>query len=401
MMKKWISVTLALVLALSLCACGNSDTPTENNPLFTSAPAQTENAAPGQSQEPTEEEKAMLSRYAEILRELGGYPGSIGKVYPAAIKSADLGQYRQEVLAMERIDIWTETPGFLAEEYDLNEAVACDRQTFLARFTVLEDVHLGYERTKTDQLGNKTADTFLFYCDREGHFLRGDLDHYSYDIPFASDLVNQKLLGTVLEWDVLKAMNLYTNPKMQFEYNEDGTLAAIVDRPGAYENGFDNPDNNIGAITEFSYDASGKRTSASYTTSSKPAVVAEYVYDSEGNCRLENENDYLEIFYDDQGRVSMEVRGIISLSSSYVHQTVEYTYGANGAIATMVHKRYDFHGEEVEREDVYTYRYDQDKLTSVTIEVGDELYNGFVRKVGYTEEITLLYGNYYFYESGK
>ncbi len=418
--KKWLSLLLVLVLAASLfagCSDSNPSTGTQgnNNDNSTTSSTSGNETANSEPTEPTDAERAMLQEYADILKALANYPNSFDWVNATGITSATLGEYRDALLAMEDIDYWLAKPGFLAEYCNISEELACDRQTFLARFAVLEDAFLGYSCTTTDNLGNKSTDNFLFFCDEDGSFLRGLLGN-NYSIPYETLLLSQHIFGSALEFELLYRVKIFCRFDMQFTYNEDGSLASVTDRDTTYATGFDDPDSRLSYITEFAYDANGRRVSATYTASGKNPVVQSYVYDTDGNCLISGGNEtndpYLTLTYDSQGRVIREALCEVVLPTMvYPNQTdetlyvAEYIYNADGTVATMTYQHWDRHrsGKQitdyVEQEDVFTYHYDaQGRLSSVSIAVGEvKNADGTVKTPGSTMEIDLLYGSYYFY----
>lgn len=84
---------------------------------------------------------------------------------------------------------------------------------------------------------------------------------------------------------------------------------------------------------------------------------------------------------------------------------MQFAYNADGTLATMTYRQHGRHTQGltttqyVEREDVYTYRYDaQGTLSNVEIAVGDTLkYDGSVDKAGSAVEMKPVYGSFYFY----
>lgn len=100
---------------------------------------------------PEDQRPAIMMRYfdellvkeiSQILGDLRSYPNNFDWVNATGVTTKELGGYRDTVLAMEAIDKWLAKPGFFAEFCGISEELVCDRQTFLSRFTVLENAFL-------------------------------------------------------------------------------------------------------------------------------------------------------------------------------------------------------------------------------------------------------------------
>ncbi len=418
-MKKLMILALALVTVLSLCACGGNerddeedeeDGPRRENTFqsdFFGAeePVGTTVPAPTGPVEPTVEEDSMILRYLEIRQTLKDYTeAQLSFAYGPVYTNAYIGTLHEELLTMESLDRWLSDPVFMAEHYSVDPETYVDRQTLLSRFTVLEDVLLGYDETTVDQLGNSDTNSDVRFCyDENGTLIRLSGGTYiSFaSRPHATILASQMVLGGGLEWEGLYQMDIRGNLHYTLQFNEDGTLAALVHRSNILETGLDDPNSDTYGIIKFAYDDQGRRTGAEAISGNLAPEYLTYVYGEDGSLWADNSSadigNYMTQSFDEQGRILRETIGSIWNDQYMEDDVLEYIYGGNGKPETMIHTQY--YVGSLDRVDTYTCHYDaQGRLISVSIAAGEDYdYSGIVERAPYSVEMTLIYGSYWCY----
>ncbi len=424
-MKKLMIVTLALLMALNFCACGDSgDSDDSDSPKASDETAATpehpvqsdeaENLTDEMTQSmPTEEDEQMLRDYAMFLDALSTY-GEYGyfsisfenNTYEA---SEALGVIYQQLQNMEAIDKWLEKPGYMVENYHVSEENFCTRQELLSRFSMIRDVCLGAVGENTDQLGNRRDVCALYvFRNRDGRFIRVRQNRTDAFMSSLGILFDQQLWGNVKEMEILRRAGIAVAYDQEFIYDAGGRLVTLKNCEYLAD-GSSNPDATVVSLLNFTYDEAGRRASVEYVQSNNVPKTVEYRYDEQGSLHVEPESSYVgsnytyDVIYDEQGRIQKETfQELFSYNNQPTRvETASYTYDSQGNLETMVY--HDSQGTFIgtrEQENVYHYHYDaQGRLISVSVQQGASITNGEVYDVDETIEVTFLWGDYYFYQA--
>ncbi len=390
-MKKLLAVLLVLSVMLSLCACmfdrrddqydhiiqmlenedftGAIDAirqlpgyPTE--PIVPDSPTE-----PGDGvsvNEPTEEERDMLEAYASILQNCHHGDFRFWEDGSYLYGSAAMERYYAQLQGMAAIDKWLENPDDTAVHYYFDSDYFCDRQTLMSRFTVLEDVYLGFVKTYEDNMGNLSG------------------NDYSLALTYDPSGICTEEYGESIE---LIPESLITTWRRQYTYDDAGRLAARTYFMG---------DNSIQAIITYTYDDQNRIQSAHWKENSGESDFA-YTYDASGKLTgISGTRDGVvyafSYRYDDAGRqVYAEYTRNGTKQCSY---TYEFDSSGNPVGAVC----------EVPNSDVMRYygdffHYDIGTHTYTLDDRGRVIRNEIIPDVDYYAKITFdyFYGDYYFY----
>ncbi len=254
--------------------------------------------------------------------------------------------------------------------------------------------------TATDQLGNKTTNTYQFHCDQQGRFNGSYVYDDSKWSVYVDRMMRQQVYGRVVEQDALyRCGGIYITLDKLIAYDEAGRLCRITDCD-VTNDGFANPGGRINAVLNVNRDDAGHITSVDYTGTSSKTKTLPYTYDEQGNLAVRDNvhsssKYYYDVTVDAQGRTATEVLTQDWGNTTKTDYTASYTYDLNNRLDTMTVKEIvGLH----EREDTYTYHYNEKgEITSVTIAVGDDIYNGQVEKKGHTEEVEFIRNDYCYF----
>ena len=323
MMKKSLALALALIMGLTLSACGQSERYPQIADMLDAG----------------EYENAMLAIY-EMYREQN-------PITPTADPELER-KYNTLTCALESLEEYTENrydmssfsfvyfDGYEHIAYEGMDAVAWlydtakelgdyeNARQIAGSFTVLENVPLEKVYSYTDALGNRTESSRVYYVyDRWGNLLSQSLDagavadHYLYNYGTPEYTYDEN--GAVSTLRYLSGSTV--NCVIDYTYNEDGTVA-----------------------TERYRDRAGNEYSITYRYENGVLLRAEGVPYAEGS----KETMTVEYVYDDNGRLILE-SGISdrwdSAAISKFLKTVRYTYDENGRVAA-IRKATEYSGKE-------------------------------------------------------
>lgn len=111
-MKKLLCMILALVMVMSLCACGQSS-----------------------AKEPSEDEQAMMQNYKDLAAKLKDYVSTDVIAYDSLRGQEALARIRADLEAMEALDKWYGSEWMPQDDDEIN----WDRQKLLSGFAVVKD----------------------------------------------------------------------------------------------------------------------------------------------------------------------------------------------------------------------------------------------------------------------
>ncbi len=388
-MKKWTAIVLALITVLSLfVGCSKAPaTPPINGDLA---------APPANNSGMDANEASSLNRYRQILAILDNYAagkalqytddyGNMATLYDDDGVGAYLGLYYDELAGMEAIDYLLE-PGVL--ESMGQEPVSCDRQTLMARFTVIEDVAL-YERREQieEEIGAIYFNTYI---------------EYNKDGNISFKPITLRYIDPIL--------NAYNSTYGIYYYDENGTLIRIDDTH------FD----ETGKILYIDYKDNrneDRRWTFTYTT------------DADGNItQIEWTNgfDYRRVMtvnYGNNGKVTSRelCYYYINNEDEWLNQCdrMDYTYDANGVLTQAVYTTQELYDVRdvgnipvIEKKDTFNYTFDdQNRILTVKVLYGDEYYTDEYLQCGNEiigpepqkaskdhQNVEYAYGTYAFYE---
>lgn len=430
-MKKLLSLLLALVMIMSLCACteleadddddreevvqkeddkkddkeniGNED---DQDVLQPTAP--TEPAAPA---EPTAEELEVLSDYRLIVAKLNSYIEDETILYdPSDFDLEGDCLHGKEALAalyallqdMDAVDKWAGT------EYANDESVNWNRQEVLDSFTILENVKLKYTKTDVDNLGNNKGTIQLnrWYYYENGQIKQITNEEDTVRIHVGTGHTNYvNYASGEREYDAegrLTKITRYNGEEIveicRFTYDDQGKLIKqeVQDNTSVWE------------INDFTYDEAGRlvRFTMPFGYSDQIVEMA-YIYNEDGTLAAEQKNTYVT---NDNGekfiktRYSMEYEydaaGKLA-AGTYKEQTYLETFNLSvGTVATRLWQ------EKVDR---YVYTYDADgRIVTETGTIGglefykeDGTSDGTVPSSVATTTYQTVYGDYYIYNPAK
>ncbi len=387
-MKKLIALVLCLSMGLSLCACfwdkpgkeydhitqmledGDYPGAVEAIKQLPGYPAEapapvytpTEPGVNGSEKEPTAEEHALLEAYASILQDLHNENIRYWEDGKYLYGSAALGKFYAQLQEMAAIDEWLKNPDDPAVSYYFNSDYFCDRQTLMSRFTIVEDVYLGYIKTYEDNMGNiSTSDCRgMELYDAAGILVESIVGEYPVLEP--EGLLN----GWIISFDrddagriltkTLKSGNGSVLAILTYTYDDLGRIRSAHWKENDGENDFDYVYDEAGNLTTvsgthsdsqhvftYSYNEAGQQTKAVYHRNGKLRCTFSLEYDGSGNLvsglweapNPEILTYYGEFFHyfigehsfsvDSAGRVIRQE--ILPRSDYYVRITYEYIYG--------------------------------------------------------------------------
>ena len=242
-MKKAISLLLALVLCLSLCACGGgNDTPeTKGNE---------ENNAPTESQvETTDAPEATEDPAIEAERE---------KQYNIALAKLETSIFNGQSAAFK------EAYEILSQLGDYRDA-----QAYLARFTILPNMRLMETYSKTNVFGEEEYSYSMDY----GYNADGKIAYDAKGCSTSFDPYATRTIYTYNEDGIVveetRVVGSMTDQKTTIIYNADGTVA---------QKDYLSADGTVSTQT-FAYDDAGKLTTMVWVESE---ATYEYTYNDNG-----------------------------------------------------------------------------------------------------------------------
>ena len=306
-MKKLFCMILALILTLSLCACGQEATPNTNettaNPgTSTTTPSTTAPTTTAAPTIPTEEQQAQMAQYVRVVAELND-----------ADTFQEVQQQLTQLAALPNFNVWAETEyaaaaiNALRQENSslsklFNAEADWDRDAILARYDVVENVYLGHSVVAEDNLGNLSGNDSLYYTRQ--YSADGLLYQISRSLSYGNYLDNN--------WDNFELDDIYgsyfdpfrvfADEANELVYDETGRLSKLIyGRPGS-----------VNALYEVSYNEDGTMRKIVKKENTKET---EYTFS-----------------YSQDGRV-------VTLTSFYI--IIVYTYNEDGTLAKEEYKCYN------------------------------------------------------------
>lgn len=287
-MRKIITLILAIVSALSLCACGGEESNGGGNKIVL--------------REPTEEEYEMIDEYTAILSELDDYieGGSISFIEYDE-KTAEekkwygidaLGRYYKRLQELKDIDKWIGT------EY-CEETRTC--QNILDSFKVIKDVKISATQNEYDRLGK----------------LVDEINNHTW---------NYDENGTVI-YDPTGDMRVNSVWNSVSDAGDDFARLEVYD--------------DAGKVTEIQYFYDNLSISDIRNGEHEPAMISTPTFDSQGRIISElvkaSESDIsVSYAYDSTGRI-IKVESVekMLLEETVYTTTSIYTYNEAGALIKM------------------------------------------------------------------
>lgn len=412
-MKKALCLMLVLVLLISALAACSPDTPDES--LATEAKpdpttSATEPPTPAQDpNQPTAYEDAQLKAYVQALVSLHDYAAGLkeGKNVPITYLDNDdneviatgnqaLTRYFDDLQEMGSIDKWIEKPGFVVENYGVDENIFCDRETLLSRFTWLEDVVVSQDLTYYAESAEREFSTSYFVYDRDGRILQGE------DITEVL-MYYYQVYGTCLNpaWSILP----------QVGYNSDGKVSKLTYTEDRLADGTLMPNAKVSMVTEVTYNKDNKITSTKTTGERKESFTYTYAIaatsgeEGKATGKRGELTWHYDLYYDVDGRLIKEV-----LYSQYGDQvsTVTYRYTTDDLISAISYStEVIIRNTPMTASAGFSFKYDaddEDRIVEVSINYGQyatysTILNGDCEDRTYSKRgrFTYNYGNYYFY----
>ena len=349
-MKKLLCMILALIMVLSLCACGQEKPNNDNNQTqgnVNDSQGNNENGEYDYSNTPPAEIWEKINRCAEIAEELKKYveTGSISYHKAEEIINASLnGQlelqlYYEELQELVAIEEWYHCQW--SKDTNFESQSICP-QKLLDGFSVSENVLLNMDCNIVGHTGDAEPykNAFVFSYNTNGSIARVDWSNKLIDEFKPCDPV-QYAFNSIATGDWYGA---------EYIYDENGVLTQVkisgyVDNDGDY---YHNGEIKTHTLIALEHDAAGKLLSATATDYNGEKYEFEFAYDSQ-NRASEIRRHYTNInksvttqlfscAYDDSGKlVSLEHTeyttkedGTVSPSTAPNIASITYTYDANG-----------------------------------------------------------------------
>ena len=406
-MKKLICMMLALIVVMSLCACGTNDsvqTEFADTTGGNDAARQHEDELPETTEPavPTSEEKELLETYVRTVSSLNREAAKL-KENPYCSPEA-IQEKRTELLAldMDAVSKWARTE-WAEWAYDRCGSpenfvfpADFDCEAVLGRFVKVEDVKIRYTKTAADSLGNVSGpyEAAAWHYFANGAVRQFENEFHTY--PMAIEWINA--VDSSFDYD--------SKDGQIREYDTDGRLNRI-----SYYSG-----SNVSAVRFFEYDARGNLTTQTAMTNFNERVY-HYSYDAQG--RLEKTECVFEVgfapctcqalyTYDANGNLVKEVitkyyRGL-SEADIVDRYITEYAYDASGEPVSGTFTKQEWVVGEIcyQTVDRYTYERDtQGRVIKETVILGDKMNAKTNTVYNYSQYDRLVYetvyGDYYVY----
>ncbi len=412
-MKKILALVLALILCLSLAACGQQErypqiadlldagdyegAVMEIYKLYQNANADNSNNSNNSddsedSDDPTEPtvDRNTRSKYQGIVNAANNWNNHITdnnryqwfSAYYWIYETDENGNTNSESVNFQGIEALEWVYNTALELGDFEQAAE-----IASRFTLLENKMLKLEYTHTDALGNLVEDNTVNYeYDADGNVSYESYHNYKPAGMFYTSGTPEETLNDAGQVVTVtyKSGDGKVNNIINYTYNADGTVAT---------EDYKDSDGDTYLVT-YTYDETGKKTQATgvpYNTSGEQTMTVTYAYDGAG--RLIKESG---------------LQDNPSSSRWYNEKVKEYTYDAAGNMTLM--RTYTLNYDQGELYRVYSvkrwdYQYDSNnQLTQVSYsELGDFNSAGENTSSGSDYVIigTPTYGTFYVYTPGE
>ena len=409
-MKRAISLLVALVLCVSLCACGGVDE--RYTALIACLDSHDYEGAVDQVMmlreqaiengdivivEPQEEDRKLVQRYLNVARQLMNYkPYKYFSIWDSETEESfesteALAFCYKELQSLDGVDQWLNT-----EYFSFEDTIPTDRNALLDRFTIVENKLLQANSTTVDNMGNENTSEYYEWF-------------YTEDGTLETEYINWEAARNL--WNGLYSTSGY----YRYTYNEAGVIT---------ETKITNLENtSVSAVIVPVYDANGNLISETITDNNG-SYVFHHTYDANGN---RTQTDYADewnnytIFYtyDDQGHlVQTDIcrNGSINWNGTehpYITQckTTVNTYDGNGnlisAVVTDIENDWTIKSGELivsersKKVDTVSYTYDaENRLAQESWQYGNRDYaNGDQNAPEYKSRvIDYIYGDYYIFK---
>ena len=319
MMKKWIAMMLALLIALSLAACGieTSDgkvtNPEGNDSNVQSGSSNDGSESDGGSQDQDNDEPAKLSDVLLNVHYEYAFNGEVQSQEDLAITYDEMGNKTHDI-------VWYEESNYSSILY--------------AVYKYDEQGRLIWSDNALNQ-GWK-LNWFYFYDDA-GRLIRQDSNevhtqdgvYISFEYDADGNMIHSWKGQDYAEY--YTAAGLVQGPKCEEEWHctyDGGNLTKAVRSWGGWTESFDYSYGANGLVSEMLHTSRyGSETLTTYTYNASGLLIkSEESYDSHGEMVVSRVNEYT---YDAQGRILSHV-ATIGTSTTAVH-TLTYSYGAYSA----------------------------------------------------------------------
>lgn len=393
-MKKLVTLLLALVMCLGLCACGADAEKIELYDKYDklikymekekydkafeyimkkAEKAQTDEDKSGIEGDLAEKDQARQDEYDRLLREIESLEQNIADGYTYSTSYQPEGS--EEWVWVEGSDAY-----LVLREQLLAMDGYQDTEELAERFVVLEDMLIGITETWTDALGNenKNENKFPYAYNEIGLITKGiapeelqdfagTWEHYNYEYDANDMLISLKVIYD----DTISAV-------IDITYNADGTVASTEYK------------NSNGSVRNDTYVyEDGRLVQRFYTTGGDSQYVINYTY---------NEASQLIMTQEEEVRDS---------SWRYV-DTVAYTYDADGNVATKRVSEHYYYDGTMQNENYvheWTYTYDDDGclVSALDTHLGNfnELGEQTDSNLDFPRTHTYNYGQYCLYNSAN
>ena len=319
-MKKLLCMILALIMVVSLCACGQEKPKNDNN-----ASNQTnqngENNSNGATGEPSEEIKSMMSSYEVIAAKLKGYANG-EEIYSyvddhEVVGGAALSHLYQRLTNMEELDAWYGSEWLPKDDPDTE----WNRQKLLAGFSVQKDVLLKQSCVITTQTEDtKTFDNaYVWEYNTDGTVAKVSFVDMLYTklYPFWLDIP-----AHLLYEQNRSGKNYYESVcSISFAYDENGKQTKIK-RHATTEN-------QTRDLINLELDANGKMISAKSVDEDGSKQDYTFTYDAQGRLICVETNSMFDQYtYNENGQLLQADR----YTKKGVVSSYKYTYDADGKL---------------------------------------------------------------------
>ena len=374
-MKKLFCMILALIMVLSLCACGQKNPSNNNN-----ANNQTENNGNGTSGEPSEEIQKMMNKYDVFATKLKAYAND-EEIYcyisdnEELVGGEALTYIYKQLSDMEELDAWYGTQWMPKDD----PKIEWNRQKLLAGFSVQKDLLLKQSCVITTQ----TEDTETFN--------NAYVWEYNPDGTIAKVSFVDMLYTTLYPFQLdIPSHLLYTQNRsgkdyfesicsISFVYDENGKLTKVKRHATTEEQTRD--------LINLELDADGKMISAQSVNEDGSKKNYTFTYDAQGRLIREESTAAVSYTYNEKGQLLRAEGGNLSY---------KYTYDAGGKLTKVEYRNTKNKMVEV----TFTYD-DQGRPATTTYSEGYFPLNHGQTLDFSKVEFQYVYGDYYTYAPAK
>ena len=347
-MKKLIALLLALVMCLSLCACGADAQKIELYDKYDKLIGYMEDNKYDKAYEyiakkalnaDNNKDQARQEKYEDLLREIENLEESLSNGYTYSMS-----------YQMEGSDEWTWVEGSEACLRLRDELLAMDgykdTKELAERFTILEDMLISTTETWIDALGNNNENTTNnpYIYNKDGRIVRGLAPEEFQDVAGTWSTYNYAYDADGKLVSLKEMFDETVESVINITYNTDGTVASTE-----FKSASGNAQNNV-----YTYE-DGRLVQQTYTNCYSEQYVINYTYNEAGQLIMTQEEE------------------VSNYPWRYV-DSVTYTYDASGKVATKRVSEYYYYNNQLQAENYvheWAYTYDGDRvLTAVDTPLG-------------------------------